>query len=251
MKSMVRSTSFINSVLTLVFLALMNCAADNSVDTNNRVGLGFDSYMYLEDGGQLDAQRQTIEEKLQEAVTRVNAIMPTEGINFRVRASSKDVIPEIGVGGFNPAADEVILWIDPLFPQLNQSLDVELAPIIAHEMHHAKRRRSVGYGTTLLEALISEGLADSFSIELMGITPPLWSTALTGSELDNWTEIARNSWGEPSYNHPKWFFGTSDEIPRWAGYAIGYKLVQDYLDKNTTATPSNLHDEPAVSFIPE
>lgn len=76
------------------------------------------------------------------------------------------------------------------------------------------------------------------------------STALKGEDLDLWTEQAMKIWMERPDDHSSWFFVTTSEIPRWAGYSIGFKLVQDYLAKNTDRRPSNLFDEPAVSFIP-
>ena len=120
--------------------------------------------------------------------------------------------------------------------------------MLAHEMHHAKRRRTVGYGSSLLEASASEGLADSFAMEITGNGPPLWSVVLTGSDLDNWIITARSTWTNNSYDHSKWFFGTM-EVPRWTGYSIGFKLVKDFISTNPTRKASDLFDEPAGSFV--
>jgi uncharacterized protein YjaZ len=60
--------------------------------------------------------------------------------------------------------------------------------------------------------------------------------------------ILKGVWLDNSYNHRDWFFGNSAEIPRWVGYSIGYKLVKDFMQINTTKKPSNLFNESANSF---
>jgi hypothetical protein len=82
------------------------------------------------------------------------------------------------MGGYNPGPGEVLLYADPARPDLDSVLWSELLPQLAHEVHHAMRRRAMGYGTTLLQAAVSEGLADHFSLEASGgITRP-WAVAL-------------------------------------------------------------------------
>ena len=229
--------------------AFINCSSESQENIGSKIDLGFNSYLYFEDNNSFESQKNIIEAAVKETVSLVNAKIPTENINIRIRVSSLNVIPEIGIGGFNPNANDIILSLDPNFPDINQSIATELGPIIAHEIHHAKRRRSVGYGSSLLQAMITEGLADSFSIEIFGIDPPIWSTALSSSELDNWIETASAEWHETSYDHDKWFFGISAEIPRWTGYSIGFKLVQDYLAQNPLRKPSGIVNEPASSFV--
>jgi uncharacterized protein YjaZ len=63
-------------------------------------------------------------------------------------------------------------------------------------------------------------------------------------------ETAGMLWNEPSYDHNAWFFGTDPDIPRWAGYAIGFELVKNYLSKHPGTLPSTLWNEPATAFMP-
>ena len=237
------------ALFSFCFLALFNCSSKSQETTDSKIDLGFNSYLYFEDNNVFDSQKNAIETKIKQAVSMVNAKMSTESISIRVRASSTNVIPEIGIGGFNPNANEIILSINPNFANLNQSIANELGPTIAHEMHHAKRRRSVGYGTSLLQAMVTEGLADSFSMEIFGIAPPIWCTALSASDLEYWKETASTTWNDTPYNHEKWFYGVSNEIPRWTGYSVGFKLAQDYLEQNPSLEASDVVDEPANSFV--
>lgn len=176
--------------------------------------------------------------------------MPVDGVTIRVLADPTRIIPELGFGGFTPNSEEVQLFVDPAWPNLAQSLATELFPLLAHELHHTMRHRTAGYGSALFNAMISEGLADYFSIEVAGVDPPIWSTALMGAELEAWMERASEGWLQGPYDHDGWFFGTDSEIPRWAGYSIGFELVRRFLSSNPTRRASDLFGEPALSFLP-
>ncbi len=196
-----------------------------------------------------DLHRDLIEEKATSGLKSIKSLMPVNDLKIRIVNDPFLVIPEIGMGGYNPDPNEVILSIKADFPELDNTLELHFIAQLAHEIHHAKRRRSVGYGNTLIQAVVSEGLADHFSIEVSGISPPPWSVALSGDVLQNWIDEASNSWNQP-YNHSDWFVGTNPDIPRWTGYSIGFELVRNYLSENPDRMPSNLHNEPASSFRP-
>ncbi len=184
------------------------------------------------------------------AVIRIDRVLSIDDLVIRFVENAQLVIPEIGIGGFNPNESEVIIALDVKVNDLETTLVAELLPMLAHEIHHAMRRRIVGYGSTLLQAAVSEGLADHFSIEITGMNPPLWSRAIAGADLNQWIRTASTDWNDRSYSHDAWFRGTDPNIPRWAGYSIGFKLVQDYLLNNPQRLPSNLVGEPASSFEP-
>jgi len=238
--------------LLLLFLTL-SCSADDvsSKDKNNTIKLEYNSLLIFEHQGELDTKKNAIASVARETLQLVNAKMSVDNIKIKVKNNPGNTIPEIGIGGFNPNQYEVLISVDLGFNNLDQSISTVLGPTLAHEIHHLKRRRSVGYGDTLLEACITEGLADHFSMEVFGIDPPMWSTALSESELEHWIDEAKMVWNNSAYNHFNWFYGATPEIPRWTGYAIGYKLVNDYLSQNPEAKPSTLHDETANSFINE
>ncbi|MCC7133320.1 MAG: hypothetical protein IT352_11755, partial [Gemmatimonadales bacterium] len=102
---------------------------------------------------------------------------------------------------------------------------------------------------TLLEAMVSEGLADRFSMELLEIGERPWSTALNGAALTQWLDQARAQFDSRNYNHADWFFG-SGSIPLWAGYSIGYLLVKDYLTAHPGESAARLVAAPAATFRP-
>jgi len=227
----------ITKFILIINLFILSCSSSDDLQNNNpnsEIILEFGTSLVFEDSGKLNDQKEAIKTVVIETVSLVNKKMDVENLKTRINVSLSNVIPEIGIGGFNPNEQEITISIDPNFTNLEQSISIELAPMIAHEMHHAKRRRTIGYGSTLLEASVSEGLADCFAMEIKGIDPPIWSVALTGSDLESWIETARDNWRDSPYDHGKWFFGTTSDIPRWTGYSIGFRLVKDYINENST-----------------
>ena len=201
------------------------------------------------DDGQLDAHRSLIEETVITTVITVRELIPVDRTELRILAGSENAIPEIGIGGRAFDGTRVDMTLDPASPELGASLPTELSSQLAHELHHIARMRTVGYGADLLGALVSEGLADHFSVEVLGTDPPLWSMAITGAELEMWIAEAEAEWFNGNYDHGAWFLGQSSTIPRWAGYSIGYELVRIFRDANPRVLASDLYDEPATSFI--
>lgn len=220
------------------------CINADLIFSNNNICLS------IEHTGLNSLNRDLIDSIIKQGITDILQLMPIEDLQIRIVENSQLVIPEIGIGGYNPDAFEILLAIDSKFIYLDSTLNKNLISLLAHEIHHAKRRRSVGYGNTLLEAVVSEGLADHFSIEISGNEPPPWTMALSSQELEAWIETASQVWQNP-YDHAKWFFGTDPGIPRWTGYSIGYEIVNNYLLNHPTKKASGLHNEPAVSFKPK
>ncbi len=81
---------------------------------------------------------------------------------------------------------------------------------------------------TLLEALVSEGLADHFAIELLEVPVPPWSDALPWTETAHYLELAQPEFDSVEYGHPRGFFGSSPDLPCWTGYTLGFRLVESY-----------------------
>ena len=155
-------------------------------------------------------------------------------VAVHVAVDADAAIPEIGVGGYtNPASGAVLISLDPESPVgTEQSITVWLPATLAHELNHSKRiLEGPGYGTTLGEAIVTEGLADAFSLEAFPSTPPLpWASALQPEDLDQLATLAQSNatvMDTPDL-HSEWFFGLGD-IPRWAGYTVGATWVRDFL----------------------
>ena len=97
----------------------------------------------------------------------------------------------------------------------------QIESVVAHELHHLVRWHYAGYGYSLGEAVISEGIATLYEEEISGIKP-IWSkTTLDKSVADR---LIRE-WNDKNYNHAEWFF--NGRHGRWIGYSAGYKIAKE------------------------
>lgn len=197
-------------------------------------------------------ERDEIVAGISATLVRAAALIPLGQTRIQILVDPRHVIPEVGVGGRTVGTDAgplIRLYFDlPGGEDRRHIIAQQLPSLLAHELHHASRIRTVGYGSSLPEAIISEGLADHFAQELTGRGPAPWSVALSLTQLAEWTPRAL-ALGSGAYDHDAWFFGAQPGIPRWAGYAIGYALVGRYLAAHPDAHASSRVDEPAATFL--
>jgi hypothetical protein len=192
----------------------------------------------------------------------IDAALPGPRVLITIASDRTYAVPEIGIGGFTrPDSGDITVSVDP---SRDLSLIVRdwLPLTLAHELHHSRRiLRGPGYGTTLGEALVTEGLADTFARQTFPAAPiPPWVVALDGPrQRTSWTAArplldvpysASGSTSEFMTAHQRWFFGTADQ-PRWAGYSIGFALVESYLRAHQGATAASLVAVPATRIIAE
>ncbi len=203
----------------------------------------------LKASGRLEKLEEKISVAFRAGVEQVQNKISLPNIDVIVDDNEQSAIPETGVGGSAPSAHLLYIHINPEFKEIENIIDSEIRSTLAHELHHCARWATCGYGATLLEALISEGLADHFDIEVNGGKPKPWSVAIQGEELSKLKEKAEEDFFNNNYNHTAWFFGSEkDAITRWSGYSLGYEIVGEYLKTNNKKA-SQLVNENAVSFI--
>lgn len=238
------------TIVVGVFLRPVNFATAQPTCSSPSVDYGGDVCLDLSAATDISKHHATIDEQIGKTLERIQTLMPLDSLKVAVISDAERTIPCMGIGGYTSGRHDVQIFLDPDFDDLQSVLLTELAPMFAHESHHAMRMRTVNYGYTVLEASISEGLADHFAIEVTGTEPPRWSTYLSAAELEIWIpEVESRSSGD--YEHSEWFFGSTPDIPVWTGYSVGYELVRRYLEQHTDSLPSTLHDEPAASFVLE
>ncbi|MDP3987732.1 MAG: DUF2268 domain-containing putative Zn-dependent protease [Candidatus Levybacteria bacterium] len=211
--------------------------------------MAMSSYILL-GSGRLILYQVQIKKQFNELITEVKKQLPLENVDVVIYDNPEGAIPEVGVGGYTPNTHLIFISLDPQFPSFQQTINKELKRTIAHELHHAIRWRDPGYGETLFEALITEGLADHFDMEINNINnPEPWDTALNEEQLAEVTTKAQKEFDNKDYNHNEWFFGSKEKgIPRWAGYTLGFKLVEGYLKRNPDKKPSQLYNAQAEDF---
>lgn len=147
-----------------------------------------------------------------------------------VFAEGRDILPELGFCGYLRGPRRIDVVADGGAIAERGDLAPNLARVLAHEMHHCMRMRSVGYGRRLGEVIVSEGLACHFEREALGGTVPVYASPLRDEEQARVGALAAHEWRLPHYDHAAWFLGTDRrKLPRFAGYALGYMLVGRFM----------------------
>lgn len=175
-----------------------------------------------------------------EAVARVGDHADLPRFDLVVKAGP-EVIADWGLGGRTPAPGLIEVTLNP--GRLDPAL---LVRRLVHEMHHLIRWDGPGYGRSLGEALVSEGLAGHFVLQLLGGKPDPWDAARPASGL---ARQAMNEWARLDYDHPRWFTG-GGEIRKWAGYGLGHRLVAEHLAQHPGEDSVTLAWAKAEAFRP-
>jgi hypothetical protein len=186
------------------------------------------------DAGQEFAPRRldAIVTWLEEAAREVVLPVAAERVDIII-VPSKRVIPGWDCNGFAHGAWLITIGVDPACDDREKRpLAAQLRAILAHELHHAMRSRGPGYGVTLGEALVSEGLSQCYEEEV-GCPTPNYALAVRGPALATLAHIARNELWSETYDHPKWFFGsrTDPAFPWSGGYSLGYVVVRGWMEQ--------------------
>ncbi|MEL6618295.1 MAG: DUF2268 domain-containing putative Zn-dependent protease [Pseudomonadota bacterium] len=176
--------------------------------------------------GRLGPWRGSIEAAIARTHRRVSEIADVDCVDIVVQDSPR-VIRERGHVGFSPNGWMIYLSFDPDAPAFAGHLGEPLERTLAHEINHVVRWRGPGYGTTLGDALISEGLAGVFVRDLYDSAPEPWERAL--DSVSALSTAVFGGWDE-AYDHGEWFFGAG-RYPVWAGYSLGYRIVAFHADR--------------------
>jgi uncharacterized protein YjaZ len=166
------------------------------------------------------------------AVERACAQLFLQDVKIHIFLDDQQTIPEWGVGGYCENADQIEI---ALSPGLKTEWEIHLPRTIAHEWHHLARWRGPGYGTTLPEVIISEGLAQHFEIDCFPGPPSFFSTVLSDKQRSEILAAFIREFQISNYDHARWFFGKG-EFPFQAGYDLSFNLIGEYLlNQGTTA----------------
>ena len=204
----------------------------------------------LRASGRLEPFVDQIQKEFDETVNKISKTMPLQEIDVVIQDNPRKAIPEIGVGGSTIFSYLIEISIDPNFPNLINLIGLQIRETLAHELAHAFRWGTLEYNGTLLESLISEGLADHFEMEINNTLPKSWDKALDKEQLNNLLNLAKKQYFSEDYIYSDWFFGSKDgKIPRWTGYSLGFYLVDEYLKKHPDQKASTLYNVKAEEFL--
>ena len=206
---------------------------------------------WLQAAGTLAPWRTRIRAEIDSAFQAIARIMPPPRVDIVIHQFPHWPVPELGFGGSTPSRDTMFLGFDTAHPAIEERLVGGLRRVVVHEAHHCLRQAGPGYGTRLGEVLVSEGLADHFTLEVLGGAPEPWCVALQDSDLAAAAaEAARVLWHH-DIDLNRWFHGNSRGLLPLSGYSLGWRLVERYLAQTPGDRPSRLARVPAERVIAE
>jgi hypothetical protein len=192
----------------------------------------------------VDAVSIEIINGIREIMPRIQTLIPADSITIDLAISSENLVPEWGMNGATTGSHTVWFKFDPKHPKFKVGL---LLRGLVHENLHMSRLRMPQWQLTLLECMITEGLADHFMVEVLNCEQPAWSRALTEKEIKQYMIKVkpilriRHEWTQEfneKYFFP-WMFG-GNGIPHWTGYSLGWRIVENYLRAHLEARASSL-----------
>jgi Predicted Zn-dependent protease (DUF2268) len=179
-------------------------------------------------------------------IKKCNLVLPfTDTFQIFVFPTLSEFIQDkmAGVSGFTSFKNTFFLFIHP-----ESNLEL-LADTVSHEYNHAIILNHLKW-LTIGEGIVAEGLAENFREQVVGgkLTP--WAASLDEMEAKNWyRQIVHFLTVENSQLYQNIFTSSKSEYPLWAGYAIGYWLIKNYLQKNTTLNWSEVMQQSVSEII--
>jgi Predicted Zn-dependent protease (DUF2268) len=185
------------------------------------------------------------------ALNRINALLPGPPtvIVVQIGKPSK-LIPQAGVNGFtSQATGQIILQLGRTAQSsLAQTLHLWLPRDLAHEVNHSVRiLGGTGFGATLLQQTISEGIATAFDQAAFPGPPDPFAQAITpAQECTLWEKVKPQLGATNLYN--LWMFG-GPGVPHWTAFTIGYHIVNDYRNHHPNVSWAQLTAASATAIL--
>jgi uncharacterized protein YjaZ len=168
------------------------------------------------------AERTAVQEIADRTVRDVRARLADLPKEIVVQiAVSKQVIPETGESGYVSLPNRITFSLDPHSPMGGALaiISAQLRPTLFHELHHMVRDGAVPRAT-LMDAVVSEGLAIAFERDFAGVSVP-WGT-YDEATAAVWVRELR-ALPESTPREP-WLFRHPDGR-RWVGLRAGTYLA--------------------------
>jgi len=201
----------------------------------------------------------------EKAFLKCSEVLPESSLDANILlfpgdGSSRVLVNQMrGVLGFSLSAQLMLVFLWP-----TDNWKDWLKYTVTHEYVHLLRNlrfpRAISSGRlvfmntqepeTLLDALVVEGIADTFASNLFPKLKPQWSEPLSPKLLESlWHVVHRRLHVSDTLEIRRILFGDNDRIPPWTGYSIGYQIISAFLKNNPGACLGDLVSLPAKDIL--
>ena len=193
---------------------------------------------------------------VEDAISSASRLLPRPDLSSRVfifpgDGESRVLVGQMnGVLGFSLGAQAMMVFLWPVDGWRDW-----LTYTVVHEYAHLVRNllfpRGVSGGRlvymktqqpeTLLDAMVTEGVADAFAMSICPEMRPRWTRALDADQQRRiWPRVRRRLGVADTTEIRRMLFGDNDRIPQWTGYTFGYSIIASYLESNPDTHPAQL-----------
>lgn len=203
---------------------------------------------WLDATGDLTAWKDRVTGQIDLAFNAMAPFVRPGRLDVLVERGNESVTPETGMSAHVSRPNLATLIFDPYNENFSESLTSGLvARQMVNTAHRAMRAAGPGYGFTLGGAMVSEGLAAQFTRLVFDSQQEPWDCAFSDDELSPWWPDHRTMMS-PKFDHAEWFSGAGEK-PRWLGYTMGTRLVENWLVSGESLSPERLINVPAPKVI--
>jgi hypothetical protein len=185
------------------------------------------------------------------SLSHISTLLPGQPTTIVVDTGNRSsLIPQAGVNGFtSPATGEISLQLGRTAQSsLPRTLDLWFPRDLAHEVNHSVRiLGGTGFGTTLLQQTITEGIATAFDQAAFPGPPDPWDQAITPAQECMLWEKAKPQLGATGL-YDLWMFG-GPGVPHWTAFTIGYHIVNDYRNHHPDVSWAQLTSTSATAIL--
>lgn len=154
-------------------------------------------------------------------------------LRYKNENESVKLIPFLGIGGAPISDTEINLVVDPNNTNLTEGL-LLISRLGPHELNHLKRVALNSRGNTLLDKIITEGLAiyqETLNDINDGQLSPWGKRLEDEKETEQWN-AALELLNSSDFDADEWFFSGKNIRPVWTGYKLGVSIVRNFFEKS-------------------
>jgi uncharacterized protein YjaZ len=190
-------------------------------------------------------ERRAVQSRTEQTLRELRPLLPGLPPHIVLALSTArnpgDVIPETGEGGY-VALPNRVNWIVAPDRDVQLLTETQLRATLFHELHHMVRDAAVSRDT-LMDAVVTEGMATAFERDFAGVTVP-WGTYDEAQAAAWLTELMALPESTP---HAPWLYRHPDGR-RWIGLKTGTYIV-DRAVRASGRTAAQLVTVPTLEIV--
>ena len=163
---------------------------------------------------------------------KIETIFPLPKLDITITPCPKEYRTKSGIVGCVHTSFHIDIMIDTERDDVKDIITDELPSVIAHELHHSLGAASGVREETLLQVIVSEGLACHFETKFNGNKLPTFLTDISKSKWQDLYNQMEPQLNEMDFDYPTYFGGADEsKFPKHAGYWVGYNLISEYINE--------------------